>query len=742
MISDDYKASYYRNYPILVPCEAKDKYKSSSYWQDATNIVSIDMYEREEYKVICQGESYKGHTTSGTYYDTIRTSYSCDSLITINLYVNPTYDTTITAIICNNATYTENNFNEVKVGIYTQELKTINGCDSIVTLDLKVNPVVYTAMDTLINNGSAIEFCGRNISKTGIYTDTLLSYLGCDSIITLKAEVVQIQTNVTDVKKASATLNAKIMSAIISDNITKTGFIVNTDTVFAQNTNSEFATALNDLECNKEYSYQAFCIANNQWFESEIKTFITLAFDTEDDIYNISTAEELLLLADLINSGNEQYNKAEYQLMNDIYLDSTLTNNIIAIGKYSDNIFFAHPFSGTFDGNNHLIYNINIEQLADSCQGLFGYTKDAEIKNLGLKNINVISKKYTGGMVGYADNTKISSSYVNGGYLYAASYSGGFVGYQTSGDNSIITSCYNTCQVQGNNYIGGLLGYSNRGVVRNSYVAAPVIGLGETAIGAIIGGANDVLTYNFYFSTTTTGQTKAIGLVVSKKSSLKAGEGKTDNEMKSGDFVELLNNSLSVPVFKTDFTIKINDGFPVLQWQDGINIAVTTNEAANITDNSAILNATFEVNVDTALLLGFQYKKIDENLFENVFIDGKDNYSYKIINLTQNTKYVYRAIAVLGSDTIAGNERIFTTLRGASLDEIDTDEVLSVYPNPTKKGLVTIKSNGAIIILNSFGQILKEIKNENGIAIVDVKDWKSGVYYIKSGNVTKKLIVE
>jgi uncharacterized membrane protein (UPF0136 family) len=170
-------------------------------------------------------------------------------------------------------------------------------------------------------------------------------------------------------------------------------------------------------------------------------------------------------------------------------------------------------------------------------------------------------------MVAYAENTDIRSSYVSGGTLFALSYVGGLVGYQTPGTNSIISGCYNTCQVSGNNNVGGLLGYSNNGTVRNSYVAGVVSGQG-TGVGAIIGKADNVLSYNCYFSDSITGQTVAIG----ENNFSKSGEGNMSNsEMQTQSFVDMLNQGLATSVWRMDYTNHINNGFPILIWQSGTN---------------------------------------------------------------------------------------------------------------------------------------------------------------------------
>ena len=84
----------------------------------------------------------------------MQTINGCDSIITLNLIVNPTYNQTITASICQGDTYSLNGFNENTAGLHTQNLQTINGCDSMITLNLIVNEVntpTNLALDNIQN---------------------------------------------------------------------------------------------------------------------------------------------------------------------------------------------------------------------------------------------------------------------------------------------------------------------------------------------------------------------------------------------------------------------------------------------------------------------------------------------------------------------------------------------------------------------------------------------------------------
>ena len=328
-------------------------------------------------------------------------------------------------------------------------------------------------------------------------------------------------------------------------------------TVIITNSNNSFSKQITGLHVNTTYEYRAFMnIAESPTtYYGATKTF-EVTWLNQDTIY-ISDANMLRWVSEQCNSGITFEGKC-IKLMNDITLPLNVPNNMTSIGAYPN-----FPFKGTFDGNGKLIYNLYIDQPNTPYQGFFGYTLNANLYNVGLVNITASGRNYTGGMVAYAKNTYMRDCYVNGGTLFALSYCGGLVGYQEQGTNSIISGCYNTCEVTGNNYVGGLIGFSNYSTVRNSYVAGRVSAQGEP-VGAIIGGANEVLMYYCYFSTEITGQTNAIGWNNIGKD---GGEGLTNAQMRDPQFVNTLNQNLATPVWMADYTNHINNGFPIIKWQ-------------------------------------------------------------------------------------------------------------------------------------------------------------------------------
>lgn len=163
----------------------------------------------------------------------------------------------------------------------------------------------------------------------------------------------------------------------------------------------------------------------------------------------------------------------------------------------------ASPFTGSFNGNNHKISYLYINDSDGSDLGLFGYFDTGEISNLGLEDLNISGSSYSGGLLGEMDSGGITNCYSTGNmYLTTGwGYGGGLVGSKYGGDinNSYskvniyapstndmimgglvgnnysgnIFNCYATGFVSGKSQVGGLIGY-NRGIVSLSYATGDV----------------------------------------------------------------------------------------------------------------------------------------------------------------------------------------------------------------------------------------------------------------------------
>lgn len=76
----------------------------------------------------------------------------------------------------------------------------------------------------------------------------------------------------------------------------------------------------------------------------------------------------------------------------------------------------------------------------------------------------------------------------------------------------------------------------------------------------------------------------------------------------------------------------------------------------------------------------------------------------------------------------------------SNLSDIEGNINVTIYPNPAKES-VTIEGVGEINIFNSFGQLVYR-KANNNITTVDVSNFEKGIYFIKVGDILKKLVVQ
>ena len=218
---------------------------------------------------------------------------------------------------------------------------------------------------------------------------------------------------------------------------------------------------------------------------------------TAENPYLINNLEELVWFRDNVDKtsqdGSTQYAGKYIKLTADIDLAGINWN---PIGSMSSD---HGSFKGVFDGDNHIIKNLNCEQAGNGL-GLFARTAgNAEIKNLKLNNVTVKStdnSSYVGGVVGNAyASTKIENVHISGDVqISGRGYIGGIAGHGyvvmdkvsvVANEGSLITSTF-WCA-------GGILGYAGEGStnIMNANVEGITITSAAGGLGAIVGMAED-----------------------------------------------------------------------------------------------------------------------------------------------------------------------------------------------------------------------------------------------------------
>jgi len=212
----------------------------------------------------------------------------------------------------------------------------------------------------------------------------------------------------------------------------------------------------------------------------------------------VTTLEELQAMNSSLSS--------HYVLGNDINASETEMWNSGAGFKPIGN---GSEFSGNFNGQGFSVDGLSINRPnTNYAVGLFGKVNSADIKNIGVTNLDIQGRDSVGGLVGDSRNTNITKSYSNSN-VYGNQYVGGLVGYSR---NTNITKSYSNSNVYGHDEVGGLVGYSRNTNITKSYSNSSVTG--EYDVGGLVGsnrGSSNIT--KSYSNSSVTGKYDVGGLV-------------------------------------------------------------------------------------------------------------------------------------------------------------------------------------------------------------------------------------
>ncbi|MBW6516623.1 MAG: T9SS type A sorting domain-containing protein [Candidatus Cloacimonetes bacterium] len=296
---------------------------------------------------------------------------------------------------------------------------------------------------------------------------------------------------------------------------------------------------------------------------------------TESDPWQIETAEHLNNVRNYL--GAEHSDKFFIQIA-DIDLGTPPWNEEEGWEPIGDSV--TNSFQGSYNGSGHIIDGLYINSPQGEHLGLFGYTRLATIKNLGLPDVEITGYRYIGALAGVAHETIMNNCYSMGnidadtvaGGLVGNSYwhsiiSNSFSSVDIDGENTfigclvgsnsraIISNCYSAGNVSGSNFVGGMVGSNGYlSQIIDSYSIGYVTGTG-TSVGGLVGWRNQGSTSNSFWDIETSGQTTSQG-----------GIGRTTAQMTypydgntyvQWDFINIWDH---------DITGEFNNGYPLLRF--------------------------------------------------------------------------------------------------------------------------------------------------------------------------------
>lgn len=205
---------------------------------------------------------------------------------------------------------------------------------------------------------------------------------------------------------------------------------------------------------------------------------------TADEPYLISSAEDLMELAQRVNAAESDFQSASYRQVAPI--DLTLFPNFTPIGISS-----SANFKGVYDGGSYPISSLTIDNTQEHAVALFGNCgTHSVLRNINLVNVdirttygyaagvvgylykgtmencsvtgtinstgNVDNKSYTAGLAGRANVATVSGCSFKGNVIAKSNHVGGIVA-TLDGDSQVGNCIFKAgSSVEGNYYVGGI----------------------------------------------------------------------------------------------------------------------------------------------------------------------------------------------------------------------------------------------------------------------------------------------
>ena len=222
-----------------------------------------------------------------------------------------------------------------------------------------------------------------------------------------------------------------------------------------------------------------------EWKAGEEYTYTVSLAAAEDPGYTVSADGRTY---EVYNAdGLLAWNKA---VQGNLSLNCTLTDDINLTGKEWTPIGdYENRYTGTFDGGNHTITGLTINQYGSYVGMIDFLDSDGTVQNLTLENVNITGNRNmiggggdcVGSVVG--DNYGTVTACTASGNVSGTSRIGGVVGY----NNGTVTACYHASgNVSGTSYIGGVVGRNTSGTLTACYHASGNVS-GTSNVGGVVG---------------------------------------------------------------------------------------------------------------------------------------------------------------------------------------------------------------------------------------------------------------
>jgi len=360
---------------------------------------------------------------------------------------------------------------------------------------------------------------------------------------------------------------------------------------------------------------------------------------TEERPYLIQTSEDWDALASSINSGEAVYNDKYYKLTNDITVKTPIGC------RPSSGEAYDRPFSGTFDGDYHVL-NLDIDG-KDPFSAPFALVHNFTVKNLTVTGTVKATQFHASGLIGASkgtpisvpstltiQNVKVSADVIGNGYV------AGIVGHCHK-NTIVMENVVFDGSIDGASMQGGFIGWGGTNTEKYSLTLKNCAFLGRYRSGANFhpvayasGQGNVVLLTDFYTTYTGSGGSPA---AISGSGQIKLVSAAVE---KNGSTVyfQNFNDAVSPENWTEGTTLKL---FKDVQINS--TITVTTAKTLDLNGWGIISNGSraFRIDENSCLTLTDSKPYVSRSVYLSNWIGTSAGFSSGTTSLSNGTGYVY-----------------------------------------------------------------------------------------------------
>ncbi len=152
---------------------------------------SVSATACDTYTWAANGQTY---TTSGTYTATSTNAAGCPHVTTLNLTINGSTTSSVSAIACDTYTWAANGQTYTTSGIYTATSTNAAGCPHTETLNLTINGSTTSSVSASACDTYTWALNGTTYTTSGAYTHTSTNAAGCPHTETLNLTINRLST--------------------------------------------------------------------------------------------------------------------------------------------------------------------------------------------------------------------------------------------------------------------------------------------------------------------------------------------------------------------------------------------------------------------------------------------------------------------------------------------------------------------------------------------------------------------